>query len=156
MRRPVRLDALRRQNLRKSMDVRKGMPSMLPENPAHSDPSTMRAGDGVQGTVTFDVQRVVTAEEAALQFSGDVGEDGSGLIVVLSECTIETPGGMPFDRGAVVRIGGPLARDLAARSRCLSQRAFLIHGRLVMRSDGPGSYDLAAFSGTSPRKAMRA
>lgn len=155
MKRPQRLDAIRRINQRKATDIRRGMPSMLPENPAHASPSTMRTGDSIQGTVSFDEQRVLTPEEARQQFAGEIGIDQSGVIVVLSRCTITTPAGAPFDEDAVVHIGGELARDLATRSRCLSQRAFVIHGRIIRRSDDVGSYDLAGFSGTSPRKPAR-
>lgn len=151
MRKPMRLDAIRRRDLRKAKDVRRGMPSMLPENPSHLDASTMAPGDEVQATVDFDQSRIISGDEAAIQFSGDVAEDESGTIVVLSRCSITTPAGAAFDDDAVVHIGGSLARDLAARKSCLSGRAFRLHGRLTLRSDGRGSYDLTAFSGTSPR-----
>ena len=155
MKRQRDLQAIRHINARKAADIRRGMPSMLPENPAHASPSTMRAGDSIQGTVSFDEQHVLTPEEAREQFAAKVGVDQSGVIVVLSRCTITTPAGAPFDEDAVVHIGGELARDLATRSRCLSQCAFVIHGRIIRRSDGIGSYDLAGFSGTSPRKPAR-
>lgn len=151
MRKPLKLDAVRRRDLRKVKEVRRGMPSMLPENPSHLEASTMRPGDQVQATIDFDESRIVTAEEATVQFSGEVAEDESGTIVVLSRCSITTPAGAPFEDDAVVHIGGSLARDLAARKSCLSGRAFRLHGRLTLRSDGRGSYDLTAFSGTSPR-----
>jgi hypothetical protein len=152
MKRRRDLQAIRRINARKAVDIRRGMPSMLPENPAHASPSTMRAGDAIQGTVSFDEHRVLTREQAAREFASQDGVYQTGMIVVLSRCTITTPTGAPFESEADVYIGGSTARDLVLRDPCLSKRAFVIHGRIMRRSDGARSYDLAGFSGTSPRK----
>lgn len=142
------LDALRRRNARKAADVRRGMP---PARPTLPDDGSVRA------VVEYGAHRIVRAEDAAREFAGERhAEDEQGTIVVLSGCVLRGDDGIAFERDAVVHLGGHLAHDLSIRSQCLQKKAFLLHGAVAKRSDRPRSYDLVAFSGTSPRPVAQA